>query len=280
VHAVVRGSGPVVVLEAGAGGTSDSWGLVVPLLEPHATVLSYDRPGLGFSTGGAELDRRPLAVADRLSVLLDALDLPGPYLLVGHSIGGLHVRAFAHRRPADVRGLVLADPSAEGMRAALGRVPRSQRAAGAVLGGLLSAAAVGAPVGAHRLLEPVTSVRRLARPYGLDAQALAICSRTVRAVAAQAAEHRQVQQSLDQAERLGPVDVPCTVLSGDRFAGGGSSAPARAAVNELHAALAAASPLGRHEVLKGCGHLVPLEAPSAVAAAVQHLLDVTSAAGG
>lgn len=279
LHAVVRGSGPVVVLEAGAGATSDSWSLVVPHLHSHATVLTYDRPGLGFSSGAQHLDRRPLAVAARLSTLIDALRLPGPYLLVGHSLGGLHVRAFARLRAAQVAGLVLADPSHEEMRHALGKAPWPHRLAGKLLNGALQTAAAGAPVGAHRLLEPLTSVEKLGQRHGLNADSLAVCSRTVRAARAQAAERRQVRQSLTEAAHLGPPEVPCTVLSGDRFAGGHRSATARRAINELHATLAAASPRGRHLILSGCGHLVPLEAPAAVAAAVDDLLTLTAARG-
>lgn len=279
LHAVVRGSGPVVVMEAGAGATSDSWQLVVPHLQSHATVLTYDRPGLGFSTAAQHLDRRPLAVAARLSTLLDVLQLPGPYVLVGHSIGGLHVRAFARLRPEQVAGLVLADPSHEEMRNALGKAPWPHRLAGAALSAALQVATAGAPVSAHRLLEPVTSVDKIAQRHGLNADSLAICSRTGRAARAQAAERRQVRPSLAEAAHFGPPEVPCTVLSGDRFAGGDRSATARTSINELHAALAAASPRGCHLTLSGCGHLVPLEAPTAVAAAVDDLLALTAARG-
>lgn len=104
--------GPTIVLEAGAGSSSATWSAIWPGLARMARVCRYDRPGLGRSaplTGPSP----PTAatVADELQQLLAAAELPPPYLLVGHSMGGLVVRLFAHRYPHLVAGLVLIDSS-------------------------------------------------------------------------------------------------------------------------------------------------------------------------
>lgn len=107
-HAFERGSGPSVVLESGIAGTSMSWILVRDKLAAHARVFSYDRAGLGWS----DPPRTPRTLAnavDDLHRLLEAAALPQPYILVGHSFGGLMVREFASLYPEEVAGLVLVD---------------------------------------------------------------------------------------------------------------------------------------------------------------------------
>lgn len=101
---------PVVVLEAGLGDSSKSWGRVQPALAEQTTTCSYDRAGLGFSDPA----RRPGSsrnAVDDLHRLLQMAELPAPYVLVGHSYGGMHIRLFAGTYPGDVAGLVFVDPS-------------------------------------------------------------------------------------------------------------------------------------------------------------------------
>ena len=107
---------PTVVFESGMGWTGEYW---LPLLEElavRARVVSYDRAGLGASTAKPS-SLLPTAVAGRLRAALEAGGFTPPYVLVGHSLGGLHVRAFAYQWPEEVVGLVLVDPSHERMRA-------------------------------------------------------------------------------------------------------------------------------------------------------------------
>ncbi|WP_243644055.1 alpha/beta fold hydrolase [Paenibacillus pinisoli] len=113
LHACVTGEGgPTVILEAGMGGCSIGWSLVQQELSRHSTVLSYDRAGLGWS---AQPMGEPTckAYVDDLKQLLEALELSPPYLLVGHSFGGMIIRLFASRYPDDVLGIVLVDAAHE-----------------------------------------------------------------------------------------------------------------------------------------------------------------------
>jgi len=105
---------PTVVLEAGLGDPAAPWFAVETAVAPVARVCSYDRANAG---GGAS-DPAPGprtgadAVAD-LHALLAAAGVPGPYVLVGHSVGGLFARLYAHTYPDEVAGLVLVDASHE-----------------------------------------------------------------------------------------------------------------------------------------------------------------------
>lgn len=109
LHACVSGGGPrTVVLAAGAGQTSRTWNDVVPQLSTFAQVVTFDRPGLGRSEPGVE-PRTPTRIAQELHALLEALAVQGPTVLVGHSMGGVHVLRYATLFPESVEGVVLLD---------------------------------------------------------------------------------------------------------------------------------------------------------------------------
>lgn len=106
-----EGSGPLVVLEAGAFGLSADWGAVqARLAERSIRSCAYDRAGLGRSDPGPR-PRDGLAIATDLEALLARSGEQGPYILVGHSMAGLHTRLFAARNPDKVAGAVLVDAS-------------------------------------------------------------------------------------------------------------------------------------------------------------------------
>ncbi|TKR26607.1 alpha/beta hydrolase [Cellulomonas hominis] len=113
LHLDVRGTGsPVVVLEAGSGETSLGWESVADALAQRTTVVAYDRAGYAWSEPSAEPRTGEAVVAD-LRAALDAAGLAGPYVVVGHSMGGLFARLLAERAPEDVAGLVLVDARPE-----------------------------------------------------------------------------------------------------------------------------------------------------------------------
>lgn len=100
---------PVVVLESGIASTSLAWALVQPRIAEFARVLSYDRAGLGWSST-CRAPRTLEGMVSELAALLRAANIPPPYVLVGHSFGGLLIRAFAFLHPDEVAGLVFVDP--------------------------------------------------------------------------------------------------------------------------------------------------------------------------
>ncbi len=110
LHFYEQGSGsPAVILEAGIAGSSLGWALVQPKIAEFTRVCSYDRAGLGWSDAGIIPPSVPHMIAE-LDALLSYAGVPPPYVLVGHSFGGLLVRAYAHHKPEAVAGLVLLDP--------------------------------------------------------------------------------------------------------------------------------------------------------------------------
>ncbi|MEU0091820.1 alpha/beta hydrolase [Kribbella sp. NPDC006257] len=109
VAAEISGEGsPTVVFVSGAGAGKDSWDVAIAALRNSTTLLTYDRPGIGDSEAPASV-RTVGAASEELHRLLVATGLEGPFVLVGHSIGGLIALIYAARWP--VAGLVLVDTS-------------------------------------------------------------------------------------------------------------------------------------------------------------------------
>ena len=103
-------AGPTIVFEAGIGATSLNWHRLQEDLGGAARTVTYDRGGLGWSSAGRWSQRTPSNAARELHEMLQAAQIRPPYLLVGHSFGGLLVRRFAAEYPGEVSGVVLVDP--------------------------------------------------------------------------------------------------------------------------------------------------------------------------
>ncbi|BAL86180.1 hypothetical protein AMIS_9600 [Actinoplanes missouriensis 431] len=113
LHVVKEGAGgPTVVFEAGSGEAASSWTAVADGLDRDATVVRYDRAGYGWSEA-SKAPRTGEQITAELHTALDSIGAPKPYVLVGHSLGGLYVREFARRYPGEVAGLVLVDARPE-----------------------------------------------------------------------------------------------------------------------------------------------------------------------
>lgn len=111
LHVLCQGEGsPTVVLDAGSGGFSLDWALVWPAIARQTRVCVYDRAGLGWSEPGPPVRDAEQAVAE-LATLLDRAGETGPYVLAGHSAGGVRMQLFTLRYPERVAGLVLIDSS-------------------------------------------------------------------------------------------------------------------------------------------------------------------------
>lgn len=112
---------PVVVFDSGLGDSTKAWGLVQPAIAGQTTACSYDRAGLGFSDPANVPGTSENAVED-LRRLLHAANLPAPYILVGHSYGGMNIKLYAETFPSEVAGLVYVDPSHEDLGRDTGRL--------------------------------------------------------------------------------------------------------------------------------------------------------------
>jgi pimeloyl-ACP methyl ester carboxylesterase len=112
LHINCTGEGsPTVVIEAGWGDSSAGWAWVQPEVAKTTRVCTYDRAGMGWSESSPE-PRTAREYAKELHTLLEKANEPGPYVLVGHSMGGYTILVYAHDYPDEVSGLVLVDSQA------------------------------------------------------------------------------------------------------------------------------------------------------------------------
>ena len=111
IYCVGEGS-PTVILDAGFGDFSATWVQVQPEVAKTTRVCSYDRTGYGWSDPSPQ-PRTAGRISDELHILLVNANIQGPYMLVGHSLGGLLLRVYAHKYPDEVVGMILVDSTHE-----------------------------------------------------------------------------------------------------------------------------------------------------------------------
>lgn len=105
---------PTVILEAGGGDNYTTWHRVQPEISKYTKVCSYDRSGLGFSQRTTD-QRTNADIVGELETLLNNANVNGPYIVVGHSIGGIYTRLFTKQNISQIKGLVQIDPGVEEM---------------------------------------------------------------------------------------------------------------------------------------------------------------------
>ncbi|WP_374549450.1 alpha/beta fold hydrolase [Sphingobium yanoikuyae] len=266
LHAMTRGESPpgtpVVIFEGGLAAPRSYWGLVVPQVAEFARAVVYDRAGLGQSKPDS-LPRTMARMADDLGSLLDTLG-PGPFILVGHSAGGLIVRFAAADRRERIAGLLLVDPSDEGCDTVFKPWFRLFERVAQHASSLL------ARLG---LLERLYRGQFKQLPPALQAEfsAEAFTPAAMETRGAELAGFVTAMNALRSAPAV-PVDYPLTVISGG-LADAGMSAALRAEANAAHARRAQLSRAGRHVIAERSGHFVPLTEPDVVAAEIRAMVD-------
>jgi len=264
LHCTGKGE-PVIILESGLTGWSQDWSHVQPLLAERTTVCSYDRAGYGWS------DRAPAPndIRDNIEDLRAALIASGhepPFVLVGHSLGGLHVQAFVRLHPNDVCGVVLVDSLETDLMTSMAH--RDERRYNGNIGKLSSGSVLLSRIGVTRLFGmPVTLIadrhsseeeRRAAKALGLRTSAFLTFRDEV---------HR-VPRWLDEVAALPPYpDVPTAVLSTNALADfppGFGSDEMRQYWIDSQLRLAAETG-GAHRIFPEAGHYLQIEQADAVA---------------
>ncbi len=107
INCIGEGS-PTVVMDYGLGGLSLTWSFVQTEVSKFTRVCTYDRAGYGWSDSSPE-PRTSKQMVEELHTLLNNAGIKSPYILVGHSLGGLNVRLYASQYPDEVVGVVLVD---------------------------------------------------------------------------------------------------------------------------------------------------------------------------
>ena len=109
MHMYCTGEGsPAIVLSSGLGDDFTAWAKVQPVLSRQTRVCSYDRAGFGWSESRPGIQDAD-AISSQLHRLIQAADVPRPFVLVGHSISGIYLRSYAAHYPTDLAGLVFVD---------------------------------------------------------------------------------------------------------------------------------------------------------------------------
>jgi pimeloyl-ACP methyl ester carboxylesterase len=271
--------GPSVILDSGASSPGYSWSHIQPEIAKFARACWYDRAGDGWSDPGP-FPRTSAAIARDLHELLTRAGVPTPYVLVGHSFGGLNVRVYNGLYPNDVAGMVLVDSAHE---------DEPLRAPPFFLGHGLPpwawhpmsiAAGVGARIGFLRLIAPTVPL-----PDDPAQRSRAQLVRALRAQPKSAANDivtgLSVRESYAQAHAAaGLGDRPLIVLTAGKpaFADAAPEIARQAAayhqvwMHELQAQLVKLSTRGRQIIVSNSGHGIPDQAPEAVIDAVRQVV--------
>jgi pimeloyl-ACP methyl ester carboxylesterase len=273
--------GPTVILMAGSSSWSTVWYKTQPEIAKRARVCAFDRASYGFSDPAPQPQILPDAVSD-LHTALKAADVPVPYVLVGHSLGGLEARLFAERWPREVAGMVLLDtsPAAE----LLIEVNQPGYDEGDSMESYTSKKLKCILLAAHGPLDPSSPEYEHCSIGPLPADTPEALRKIWPSFFT--AEHAAAQLSLisslfthryDSADHLHLGDMPLVVLSAD--VGRGWSGPAgsfwrsyRKLWFAQHEALAHLSSRGVHRVIEHSGHEIQLDKPQAVVEAVDEVL--------
>lgn len=250
--------GPVVILETGVLASSLYYRVAQDSIARTRRVCSYDRAGLGWSDP-ALYPRTLEARADDLRALLKAARIRGPYVLVGHSMGGLLVRIYAHKYPKNLAGIVLVEPSAEEFNGRPQNVARVK-------------ATVQLLTGAVQAAEAGVDVPQLRVPNGPANQAVALRASVYRAGQDDMAAMGGIPEEFARIGPLGSLrDVPLVVVTRGKRDPGMSDADTLA-WRAAHAQLATLSTRAVHVTAENSSHNVQWDQPELFAEAVEQVL--------
>ena len=265
LHLNCTGTGsPTVVLEPGAGATSSDLGWIAPALAHDTRVCVYDRAGRGWSEP-TDTPQDGAQIATDLHTLLHRGKVPGPYVVAGHSFGGLYALTFAARYPDEVAGLVLVDSTAP----APGATTPGQTPDGAGSPNVMSRAASLVSTAARLGLSRVAGLTDYATlpPRSRDeARAHAATARQLRSTIE---EYIQGGASVQEAASLHDfTDKPLIVLT----AGSGNAAD----WPEKQNGLATLSTNSAHRTINGATHASLVSDQNHATATTRAILDVVS----
>jgi len=270
---------PAVVFESGSGSMLDVWALVQETVAAFTTTIAYDRAGYGSSDSDG-CGRSGERVLDDLNQLLEHLAVPPPYVLVGASLGGLYVRLFAARRPADVAGLVLVDGRPEDFGRLVGPIWARTEARNRQL------LSIGRAVSTLPLVPPVARAAATACNAVGQRQLAGMVEtlshpRLFDAVADEANDMPDLEDQVRTSSGLG--DTPLVVITHGKSerqptVDQNDAAAAERTWQELQQRAAALSSRGRLLVARNSRHFVQLDEPEMVTEAIRDVVTIVRGA--
>ena len=279
LHLYCVGTGsPTVVFESGFGMSSNAWALVQPEVARFTRACSYDRPGYGWSDSPPN-PRTGLTAAEDLHRMLASAGVSGPYVLVGHSMGGGQVRLFASRFPGEVAGLVIVASGNEDWRTRNPSAGPGDEAMDFVIQTIATLSPTGLPRVAGVLLRPAViadsaaDLRKYLPAHAFESEITFLAqTKQARAMADETRAMRATEKQLRAARDFG--DLPLVVLS-ERWVFPDKPQPQDLEMarieDELQEEMARFSSRGKH-VRVDAGHLIPLEKPEVIVKAVRELM--------
>jgi pimeloyl-ACP methyl ester carboxylesterase len=261
LHLECTGTGaPTVILEPGGGASAATLGWIAPEVARHTTVCVYDRAGKGWSDA-AQTAPDGAQTATDLHTLLERAGVAGPYVLAGHSFGGLYVMRYAAQYPDEVAGMVLIDSTA----ANTNPVPPATDGSDSFLKHVSALLSATARLGLGRLL--AGSPSDLPPPFGDEAYASAA---TAKQMAGFIDEYAVAGRSASQAGELKSLEgKPLIVLTAEQGNSEGWM--------PHQDAMAALSTNSLHDVVPGATHQSLVDNPTHAAVVSQAIVDVVEA---
>ena len=279
LHIQCSGEGsPTVVFESGLDAMGSlAWLLVQPEVAKFTRVCSYDRAGMMWSEPGPQ-PRTSRRIAEELHGLLGAADVAGPFVLVGHSLGGPHARVFRQEYPSDVAGMVIVDSSHPGQ---MSRMPLKMRElAGPPPPAARQFIKAAVACGAQRFMLWVTGFG--APEWATEEELAPYLAFQSRSTGAVVDEMGAIEESMEQVRGTGTLDdLPLIVLT----AGAENKGPQppwmtdelRADIRkvwlELHTELTELSSNGRQIMAKKSGHYIQHDEPELVVDAIREVVE-------
>jgi pimeloyl-ACP methyl ester carboxylesterase len=269
MHLLATGTGsPTVVLETGTSGYFGLWEWVQNEVGKHTRVVSYDRAGLGFSEKAAG-PRDAASSARELDELLSRAGENPPYILVGHSFGGLLVMEYAHLYPEKTAGLILADPHhpdllkrSSDLRKSIENFRR-----------FFHTAAAASHFGVMRVADLLSSMTEgLSQSEQTRARMFFVSNRHLKASARELDAWNQTAEHVRSIKDFGAI--PLLILS--------AGAPQDSWVTEfqnLHVEMARLSTRGSHRIVPGVEHLSIVTRPEGAAYMSHAILELVRASG-
>jgi len=286
LHLYCTGEGsPTVILEAGAASPGLIWTYVQEEIAKSTRVCSYDRAGFGWSDP-ASGPLSPQQIASDLQALLQAAEVPGPYIVVGHSAGGVYVRAFTSQYPSEVVGMVLVDSSHEGQNV---RFPPEYQELDKVQNTMMAFCRVVSPFGgmrATRFFDMATTAYNMDPEIGQTFLSTMYRTKFCRATAE---EIKALSTSLSQPDIPGSLgDLPLIVLTAET-----SEEEMQAQIpaylqsivgpevirkvfevsKEMQKELVGLSSRGRQIMVTDSGHMIQLDQPEVVIDAIREVME-------